>query len=91
MYCTLILLLFCVCRDKYDAIEVKAYVYLSSAYVDKQIPYKYYVYSNGSHYPEYNHDINFACNRCLELGYQRSGNTYSKKTFCIKTLVITFR
>ena len=82
MYCTLILLSFCVCRDKYDAIEVKACVNLSSTCVDKRIPYKYYVhYSNGSHYSEYNHDISLACNRCLELGYQHSGNTYSKKIF----------
>ena len=92
MYHILILLSLCVCRDKYDAIEVKALAYLPSVYVDKQIPYKYYVHhSNGSHCPEYNHDISFACNRCLELGYHRSGNTYSKKTFCIKNLIITFR
>ena len=80
MYCELISLPFCICRDKYGAVEVKAWVYLSSDYVNKQIPYKYYVHhSNGSYYPEYNHDQSIACNRCLELRHQHSGNTLIKQ------------
>ena len=78
MYCVLNLFSFCIFRDKYDVIEVKAYLSLSSTYVDKQITYKYFVYhSNRSHYSEYHHDISFACNRCLKLEYQHSGNTYT--------------
>ena len=67
------ILSFCAFRKRYDAIEVTAPVYLSSSYINKKVPYKYFVqYFTGTLYLEYIRDlpVNDICNRCLELGNQ---------------------
>lgn len=73
----------CVCRAKYDAIEITGFVLLSSSYVNKKISYKYTVgypnYPNACYWPEYIHDTPVPSSRCLELWTSmENGSNYRK-------------
>lgn len=80
--CSMHLCCHSVFRAKYGAIVVTAHVQLSSFYMDKKIPYRYFVrYPTGAVYFEYIHDMPVSCNRCLELNYQTKGKYYWKTTY----------